>query len=401
MKKSTYKVFTFIVVILCLLTLAIAWTSNWFVNWNMADWSKKWSDLFGITTEPPVNPDKPTEPDKPAEPLQPIENEVVAIDSLGNNIYANQPIAMQSFAYTCSNESENKKVTLHATVLPDDATDKTLIWDAIWKTDANGTTKTKNVNNYVKLTPSSDSLSCDVEYVQDFDVPIILKVNSKFAQSISDECRIDCLQKLTDFKFIIAKQKYYPSTNMYGIWELSDSIGWNMNEMEDNGGGPAITDFHSGLGFEFNTSLYTIKNSNINLDNMTFDLTISLTDEFKTLLSQNGIQSGVSFKNVSVSYDGEIESIIPGDHIFIGDKTYIFDHLITRYEFDSLFEKNFNKSKLRNIIINNPNVKELHLSIITKSSPQQYINLGDINLNPDMFCTPVSNVKLSQSNVVI
>ncbi|MDY5440250.1 MAG: hypothetical protein SPG06_05780, partial [Eubacteriales bacterium] len=53
MKKSTYKYATIFTVILCLSTLAVAWTSSWFSNWNMADWSKKWETLFGIEQQEP------------------------------------------------------------------------------------------------------------------------------------------------------------------------------------------------------------------------------------------------------------------------------------------------------------------------------------------------------------
>lgn len=194
MKKSTYKALTIITVILCLVTLAVAWTSSWFTNWNLNDWSKKWEDLFGIEQDKGGNTDNGDNDNGDNKP--PLnDNDVVAIsnngDSLGANDIYNMP---KSFAYVCSENSANKSITVTATVLPDNATDKRISWSIEW-VDANSEfAKGKNVTNYVSITPNDNQ--CTITYIADFGSQIKVNATSNSDTSISASCNVDCVQKV-------------------------------------------------------------------------------------------------------------------------------------------------------------------------------------------------------------
>ena len=164
----------------------------------------------------PVEPSSPNIPDEPYSPTLPDDltnKSVVAVDKLGNELFSDTPIAMQSFAYTCSENSTNKTLTLNAVVLPDNASDKTLEWSINWVNPSQGFAVGKNVNNYVTITPSADTLSCNVSYVTDFGSQIQVDAKSKSNPACSSSCFVDCMQKI-DFSFthFQVKPKLYNST---------------------------------------------------------------------------------------------------------------------------------------------------------------------------------------------
>lgn len=212
MKKSTYKYATIFTVILCLATLAVAWTSSWFSNWNMADWSKKWETLFGIEQQEP-KPDGTDTPGGGDTPQTPVDNDVVAISGKGDKMLAGETYDVTNFAYVCAENSVNKTITLNATVTPDDAVDKSLTWQLSWVNPESDFAKGKAVTDYVSLTPSSDTLSCDVTLIKDFGEQITLNASLQTNNHIKDTIHIDLLQKINSlsFRHFIVKPHNYSS----------------------------------------------------------------------------------------------------------------------------------------------------------------------------------------------
>lgn len=90
--------------------------------------------------------------------------------------------------------SHKTALTVKATVLPEDATQKTLTWSLAWKT-----TSSETISNYVTISPSADTLSCSITVKKGFNVPINLKATSK--DGISATCQLDFLKQVQSFNF--------------------------------------------------------------------------------------------------------------------------------------------------------------------------------------------------------
>lgn len=90
--------------------------------------------------------------------------------------------------------SHRTALTVKATVLPEDATQKTLTWSLAWKT-----TSSETISNYVTISPSADTLSCSITVKKGFNVPINLKATSK--DGISATCQLDFLKQVQSFNF--------------------------------------------------------------------------------------------------------------------------------------------------------------------------------------------------------
>lgn len=90
--------------------------------------------------------------------------------------------------------SHRTALTVKATVLPEDATQKTLTWSLAWKT-----TSSETISNYVTISPSADTLSCSITVKKGFNVPINLKATSKDGTSAT--CQLDFLKQVQSFNF--------------------------------------------------------------------------------------------------------------------------------------------------------------------------------------------------------
>ena len=150
MKKSN-KSITLIVVILCLATLAVAWTSNWFSNWNMPDWSAKWQALFN-TEQPKDDPgDKPN-------PDIPDKGNIVAYDNKGNPIYAGQTVPITNGLAFATAGAESS-VEIQAIISPITAFNKDCTWAIAW-TDAS---ESLILNDYFAIKVNdTDSSKCTI-----------------------------------------------------------------------------------------------------------------------------------------------------------------------------------------------------------------------------------------------
>lgn len=182
MKKSTYKYATIFTVILCLATLAVAWTSSWFSNWNMADWSKKWETLFGIEQPQEPKPDGGT--DTPGGDNQ----NIIAYNNKGDPIYAGQRIEAQNIAFATA--SETASITIFAVIKPTTATNKNCTWSIAWQNND----ESKNVNDYIKLStnqenPCEVTISCTKGYLNN---KVVLTVTTEDG-NYTDSCTITFL----------------------------------------------------------------------------------------------------------------------------------------------------------------------------------------------------------------
>lgn len=126
--------------------------------------------------------------------------------------------------------SHRTALTVKATVLPEDATQKTLTWSLAWKT-----TSAETISNYVTISPSADTLSCSITVKKGFNIPINLKATSKDGTSAT--CQLDFLKQVQSFNFTSTH------TNEAGDLQGSCSLSFtytfgqdtiNYSEYDDN-----------------------------------------------------------------------------------------------------------------------------------------------------------------------
>lgn len=96
-------------------------------------------------------------------------------------------------------QSVTSGVEVVATVNPDNAVNKELTWTLSWKTS-----KSDSVANYVTKSVSSDTLTCTLNYVKNFDTQIILTATSVANSSISATCTIDCYKRTSAYELKLA-----------------------------------------------------------------------------------------------------------------------------------------------------------------------------------------------------
>lgn len=80
--------------------------------------------------------------------------------------------------------------TITATVGPEVAADKTLIWSIAWSSESSET-----LSDYVTMTVSEDTFSVTLTYIKQFSTQIKVTATSNLTTSVSAECLIDCYER--------------------------------------------------------------------------------------------------------------------------------------------------------------------------------------------------------------
>ena len=90
-----------------------------------------------------------------------------------------------------NNQADNS-VTITASVEPNYVLDKTLDWNIEWVSES-----TKNVNDYVSMSVSDDTLSATILYLEVFDTQILVTATSKSNPEVSAICTVDCYKRVS------------------------------------------------------------------------------------------------------------------------------------------------------------------------------------------------------------
>lgn len=83
-------------------------------------------------------------------------------------------------------------VSITATVLPSDATDKTLIWTLEWVERAGYKASSYNLSDFVSKVVSSNTLNCNITMIRRFPMQIKVIVASKTNPDVTASCLCDC-----------------------------------------------------------------------------------------------------------------------------------------------------------------------------------------------------------------
>lgn len=428
MKKSTYKYATIFTVILCLATLAVAWTSSWFSNWNMADWSKKWETLFGNEQSQP----KPTPPgdDTPGggdTPQTPVDNDVVAISGKGDKMLAGETYDVTNFAYVCAENSVNKTITLNATVTPDNATDKRLEWKIYW-TETSGFAEGKKVTDYVTITPSSNTLSCDVNFISDFGTTIQIEVSSISNPAVYKYCTVDCMQKINNItpgiyhhkiEFTTNNKKQLATDTKYGpqryVFVESSELGIDpvYNQHTDFltcssglcsgslSGCPYIKSisnvimFYPEISKYYTVSTPGLDDSDINDEyNINFEIAFSFKPEFISYLESKNISLKNNTYSKGIGYD-------PSQKQFLTYCDYTYNSLnILTHCFD-LSNKELLKSAFTDY---SGDMVDISIEFSNNNKTYHYSSTAiSTRINPLVFniSIPVGDIELDQGEIVM
>ncbi len=244
MRKSTKNAIVAVIAIVLALAIVIACGvgSSWFTNSDIATWFNSWG--------------KGEQIEQSAEGKQPVDEGSMVIGESqpgGAIALTSMNIPVEKYAeYGISPMAENAQVVT-ATVNPEEATIKDLVWSVSWNetaenedgnpyyteeawyNDGDGDYATSELAgigvteaDFIQISPSSDTLSCTVSCSQAFGCPITLTVSSVNNPSITDTCRIDYRCKITDVVIngsdIVLKDTGADSSISYQVFRSAGTI---------------------------------------------------------------------------------------------------------------------------------------------------------------------------------
>ncbi len=160
--------------------------------------------IFGREKLKPGNWFKKTEQTTPATPEKKDNGGAVITDTENttDGVSINSKKLMRSeYEENGISAQAETAFTLTATVLPEEAFDKSVDWSVAWQNSGSSWASGKNVNDYYSITPTSDG-SCTANAVckQAFAEPVIIKCKLRKAD-IYATVKADYLAKLLDIEF--------------------------------------------------------------------------------------------------------------------------------------------------------------------------------------------------------
>lgn len=132
-----------------------------------------------------------------------ISQSNTGFDADGKNYDYGDVIDLPSNITFKKNNNRASSLTVKATVLPDTATNKELEWSLVWADSGSH----GNINDFVTITPSSDTHDCTINYKSAFNNQIKLIVKSKQNSSVFVECSLDCYYRFAYdpvYEFVVA-----------------------------------------------------------------------------------------------------------------------------------------------------------------------------------------------------
>ena len=196
MKKSATSAIL-VVLLVAALVVAVGVGSMGFKNWEVTSWFNNW----GQGVSQPNNPNTPENPDISNNPDMPnlgedMGNGGAVLSEIDSNGIALLSAELPVSAYSASGVSElaESAYVLTATITPENATNKSLLWSCNFKNSASSWASGKNCSDYISLTSSGNTAT--ISCLQAFGEPIIVKVSSSANSAIFTTCQIDYAQRV-------------------------------------------------------------------------------------------------------------------------------------------------------------------------------------------------------------
>lgn len=215
-KSGVWKGVAIFLAIVIVLGAAYVTPSAILNKWNPADW-------FTPAEEQPEE-----QPDDTDRTGGMVINEDDPEDSENAIALTSMAISQSDYAqYGISPLAESAQI-ITATITPDEATNKQLVWSLAWDQEAedsggskyytdnafyydedtDGDYEAANLSsigiaeeNFIQIQPSSDTLSCTVTCTQPFGCPITITCTSEDNNEATADCRVDYLADIIDPRF--------------------------------------------------------------------------------------------------------------------------------------------------------------------------------------------------------
>lgn len=154
-------------------------------------------------------------------------------------VYA-MPAAMVFAATAAEQSSAGDGITLQATVIPEAADNKAVVWSVTFTDPASAWAAGRTVTDYVTVTPSAeDGTQATVKCLQAFGAQITVTVTSRLNAHAKAECVLDYARRITDMS--LWSERTDSRLTEFGADEiLTDLVMPSFQEFEramDNGSG--------------------------------------------------------------------------------------------------------------------------------------------------------------------
>ena len=250
--------------------------------------------FLGNNTEPPTQ-----DVEEPGEPTGDVVTDIVDSDMLKltkrNKVSAN-----------------GTALSVTATLSPENVNDKTVTWSIAWKTS-----NSANVNDYITLTPSADTLTCTVSVKNAFTTQIILTCTANSNSNVKATCTIDYV----DRKF----ESSQGESDLLGENPYEYTILELLNQEDDKN-----YNTHGGtLDGTLKNHEYTSFAITINGNEITFtDFNKSLGDYMEELATEYGIDSVIAGFGSGLDVYGQAD-IYYSSTLIASDVSTLFGFRIT------------------------------------------------------------------------
>lgn len=274
-------------------------------------------------------------------------------------------------------------VSITATVLPSNATDKTLTWNLEWVERTGYSASNYTLSNFVSKVVSSNTLNCNITLLKRFPMQIKVTVASKTNSDVSASCLLDCYSVM-DFN---AKEGGAQFELSYSV----DSVG---NKYEIFG----CSDL----------------DSEIVLEGMTYDSIFNTGDaSFNSITEEEIIDCYGTIKTtesyvVLIGLSSSLKSMLEAKGItFNDDYTILKTNRVDGYLSDLITNFTSNKDTILNILNSTNNWFELYISFTntyngsTVNYVEKVIQLKGFSVADYYSNVSVKSIVLDKENIIL
>lgn len=201
------------------------------------------------------------------------------------NIVENSQVSINGISNIKKQKVDESTYKLTATITPDNATKKDLIWTVEFKNPNSSWASGKKINDYVNLT--SDQNTATIKMLKRFGEQILIKATATDYTKVSATCTVDCKKIITDSSCIYKGDPdisfMEPFTGEYG-----EGFVFDIGKMTDSAISAGVQDqlFLTDI-FDKKIMLSEGTIENLEKDNFTFELNVedgNMQTEFYQLL---------------------------------------------------------------------------------------------------------------------
>lgn len=228
MKKSTMGFITGVSVVTAGV-IGLGAVSSWFTNWNTKTWFGRGGNNAVVQ---PENPDKP----QPPTTNENTYNGGAIMSEFENNGISVLSAKLPRRAYAAYGISEQADTAylLTATILPEEAFDKSVYWSVAWVDPESEWAADKTVTDYVTVTPTEDgALTANVVCLQAFGEQVKVIVTCRDNPTVKANSLCDYAKRISsltvDMPCITNSPSFGINPSSTGINTFIVSADWRLN----------------------------------------------------------------------------------------------------------------------------------------------------------------------------